>query len=163
MKNAFLATVVFTAAIHYSSAPAAAADIQLHGRYCTGTAPSGWRVVAENKQKVAFGADFLSGDGLAAAGYSSFSSGGMAPDQAVASNLTGFGKIPTRFANKRQTGQNEFSVEWESASVRGTAWYKIFPEPTGAVIIMRTANTAPANWQRRGAEASAVARSLICK
>jgi hypothetical protein len=55
-------------------------------------------VTAENKQKVAFGADLLSGDGLAAAGYASFAAMSMAPDQAVAYQLSGFGRTPTRFA-----------------------------------------------------------------
>jgi hypothetical protein len=53
-------------------------------------------------------------------------------------------------------------VEFESAAAHGMAWHKIFNGAQGTVIVMRTANTAPQNWQRRGAEATAVARSLIC-
>ncbi len=87
----------------------------------------------------------------------------MNPDQAVAGQLTGFGRMPARFANKRQIGPNEFEAGWESATVHGMAWFRIFPRASGNVITMRTANTSPRNWQRGKAEAAAVARSLTCK
>lgn len=81
----------------------------------------------------------------------------------MASWLTSAGWVPTRFGSKRQVGQNEFQVEYETAKQHGMAWYSVLPGPSGYVITMRTANTGPDAWQRRGGEASSVARSVTCK
>jgi len=150
--------------------PAPIAVRPVRGKYCVAFAPAGWAVVAENAQRVAFGADLSSGDGRAAAGYSVFAAGTLShmrgtetPDGAVAYSLSRMGRLPTQFSNKKQLAQNTFLVEFQNSVSHGVAFYEVFPSGNGGyVIVMRTANSAPADWQKRGMEASAVARSLHC-
>jgi hypothetical protein len=127
-------------------------------------------VTAENPQRIAFGADMLSGNGLAHAGFSVSGSGAMAarrgvetPDRAVANSLSAGGRLPTRFGVRKQLGPNVFLIEYENSVSHGVMWYEVFPAGRGGfVIVARQANSAPAAWSRAGAEASAVARSMHC-
>src|SRR4051794_21941180 len=87
----------------------------IRGNYCTAMGPQGWFVRAENAQRVAFGADLNSGDGLLGASYSIFSAGRLnvvpgseTPDRAVAATLTRFGQVQTRFGNRVQLAANVF-------------------------------------------------------
>src|ERR1035438_7564171 len=74
-----------------AGARAAPTAVQLvRGKYCVAYAPQGWRVTGENAQRIAFGADMLSANGLAHAGFSVVGGGAMAarhgvetPDRAV--------------------------------------------------------------------------------
>jgi hypothetical protein len=142
------------------------------GQYCRSLGPPGWAVIAENPQRVAFGADLVSADGLAYAGYSIFSTGQMSvqgfetPDRGVATQLTSFGSIRTRFGNRQQIGRNVFLVEYQTPANHGVAFYQVIPAGSaGYMVVMRTAGTGtgPGLWERRGPEAMAVARSLRCQ
>ncbi len=172
MKNTFvLIWLAVTAASIGQAAPTTVR--QFRGQYCSAMGPQGWAVVAENAQRVAFGADFLSSDGLVAAGYSIFGGGslthipgGETPDRAVALNLTQSGRLPTRFGNKQQIGPNVFLLEYQNANSHGVAFWQVIPAgPGGFMIVLRTAQTAttPGVFEKRGAEAMGVARSLRCQ
>jgi len=151
--------------------PAPIPVVPFRGRYCASLGPRGWFVAAENAQRVAFGADFSSADGKATAGYSIFGAGSLnplpghqTPDLAVAANLSGGGKIPTRFGTKQQLGPNVFLVSYQTASYEGIAFYQVIPAGRGGyMVVMRTAVAAAGLWGMRGAEASAVARALRCQ
>ncbi len=135
--------------------------------------PAGWAVIAENAQRVAFGADLVNADNTAYAGYSIFGAGSLTavpgsetPDRAVAKSLTGFGRIPVKFGTRQQLASNVFLVEYQSATNHGVAFWEVFPAGRGGyMIVMRTAGTGavPGQWQKKGAEAMAVARSLHCQ
>ncbi len=154
-----------------SSRPAPVAVVPFRGQYCGSLGPRGWFVRAENAQRVAFGADLTSGDGKASAGYSIFSAGTLnvvpgneTPDRAVAANLTGMGRIPTRFGNKQQLGPNVFLIYFQNASYEGVGFYQVIPTGGGGyMIVLRTAVTATGAWRWRGSEASAVARAMRCQ
>lgn len=141
------------------------------GRYCAAFGPRGWAVVAEDAERVAFGADFLSGDGMAAAGYAVGAAGRLSglpgyqtPDSAVAMNLTMRGQMPFTAVRKAQVGPNTFVVEYTNRQSHGMALYRVFPAGPGSwMVVLRTASTGLANWQTRGAEAVAVARGLRCQ
>ncbi len=140
------------------------------GQYCMSMGPRGWAVIAENPQRVSFGADMLSGDGKAAASYAIFGTGNMAPmrgfetpDRAVAFNLSRFGQLRAQFGERRQIDRNVFTLPYRTAETQGMAYYQVIPAQQGGwMVVLRTAYTALGFWDRRGAEASAVARSLRC-
>ena len=123
--------------------------------------------------RVAFGADLVNADNTAYAGYSIFGAGSLTavpgsetPDRAVAKSLTGFGRIPVKFGTRQQLASNVFLVEYQSATNHGVAFWEVFPAGRGGyMIVMRTAGTGavPGQWQKKGAEAMAVARSLHCQ
>ena len=144
------------------------------GRYCASVGPAGWAVIAENAQRVAFGADFTNGDHTAYAGYAVFGGGALAsgvpgsetPDRAVARNVTNMGQTITKFGPRQQLGPNVFLIEYQSATNHGVAYWQVIPAGKGGfMIVLRTAGTgaAPGMWQKKGAEAMAVARSLRCQ
>jgi hypothetical protein len=142
------------------------------GQYCASVGPPGWAVIAENPQRSSFGADLASGDGQAYAGYSIFPAGSIAPpgfetpSRAVAASLTSFGTIPVRFGSQRQLGPNVFLLEYLSATNHGVAFYQVIPAGgDGYMIVMRTAGTGTGAgmWEKKVAEAMAVARSLRCQ
>ncbi len=143
----------------------------LHGRYCQAFGPQGWFVAAEDAERVGFGADFLSSDGLVAAGYSVGAAGALSHipghqtvDSAVAMNLTLGGRMRLNSARKVQTGPNSFLVEYVTDVAHGLASYRVFPAGRGSwIVVLRTASTGLATWPQRGAEAVAVARSLRCQ
>jgi hypothetical protein len=146
--------------------------VPFHGNYCSSMGPVGWAVIAENPQRSAFGADFASGDGLAYAGYSIFPSGAMAgpgfetPGKAVAASLSGFGTVSVRYGDRRQIGPNVFLLEYITPTNHGVAFYQVIPAGAdGAMVVMRLAGTSVSAgiWQKRAAEAMAVARSLRCQ
>jgi hypothetical protein len=61
---------------------------------------------------------------------------------------------------------NVFLLEYQSATNYGVAFYQPIPASAdGYMIVMRTARTGtgPGLWEKRGAEAMAVARSLECQ
>jgi hypothetical protein len=168
---AVLLPVAMNAGQQGAARPAPIAVVPFRGQYCGSVGPRGWFVRAENAQRVAFGADFTSGDGKVSAGYSIFAAGSLNtvpgfenPDRAVAANLTGMGSIPTRFGNKQQIGPNVYLISYQTASYEGMAFYQVIATGRGGyMVVMRTAVTAPGQWKWRGAEASAVARSLRCQ
>ena len=157
------------------AAPVGRAPIQVQyfrGRYCSSLGPPGWAVIAENAQRVAFGADFANANGTAYAGYSIFAGGRLGisgtetPDRAVAYQLTGFGRTQIRFGNRQQMGPNVYLIEYQSATNHGVAFWQVIPAGQGSfMIVMRTAGTgaAPGLFQKYGAEAMAVARALRCQ
>ena len=182
LRKLFLATAIIALFLmpncHAQSRPAAGArpapvKVQpFRGQYCGSVGPPGWAVIAENPQRVAFGADLMSADGMAFAGYSIFSAGPMAPmgldtpDRAVAATLTGFGTTPAQFGPRQQLGPNVFMIEYKTATNHGVAFYEVFPAgEVGNMIVMRTAGTgnSPGQWNKRREEAFAVARSLHCQ
>jgi hypothetical protein len=143
------------------------------GRYCYSIGPAGWAVIAENAQRVAFGADFVSADGQAYAGFAIFGGGPPTalqgqetPDRAVATQLSNFGRTQTQFTNRIQIAQNIFMIEYRSATNRGVAYWHVMSNGMGGFLItMRTAGTgsAPGLFEKRGPEAMAVARYLHCQ
>jgi hypothetical protein len=149
---------------------AAAALNPIYGRYCTASAPPGWFVAAESAQRVAFGADLQSGDGMAGASYAVFSAGALnivpgneTPERAVANAITLSGWQPARFGTRQQIGPDEFQIEFQNASSRGYAFYHVFPAGPGSyMIVLRQAITGTGVWRQRSAEAAAVARSVHC-
>ena len=160
------ASAVATAAPH--AQPMAVTGFR--GQYCMSMGPRGWAVIAENPQRVSFGADMLSGDGKAAAGYAIFGTGTMAPmrgfetpDRAVAFNLSHFGQMRAEFGERKQIDRNVFTVPYRTTETQGMAYYQVIPaQAGGSMVVLRTAYTALGFWDRRGAEAAAVARSLRC-
>ena len=141
------------------------------GQYCSSMGPRGWAVIAENPQRVSFGADLLSGDGKAAASYSIFGVGSLNrmpgfenPDRAVAASVSRLGALRVRFGQKQQVDRNVFTVSFQTSESDGMAFYQVVPsQPGGAMVVLRTAYVASGSWKMRGAEASAVARSLHCQ
>lgn len=142
------------------------------GQYCASVGPPGWAVIDENPQRSSFGADLASGDRLAFAAYSIFPAGSIAPpgsetpSSAVANTLTAFGTVQVRFGRHRQLAPNIFLLEYVSATNHGVAFYQVIPAGgDGYMIVMRMAGTgtSPGQWEKRGAEAMAVARSMVCQ
>jgi len=142
------------------------------GQYCASVGPPGWAVIDENPQRSSFGADLASGDRLAFAAYSIFPAGSIAPpgfetpSRAVTSTLTNFGTIQVRFGSHRQLAPNVFLLDYVSATNHGVAFYQVIPAGAdGYMIVMRMAGTgtSPGQWEKRGAEAMAVAHSLVCQ
>ncbi len=149
--------------------PAPVAVAPFHGQYCSSFGPRGWAVTAENPQQFSFGADFLSADGKAGAGYSIFPAGNLnptpgfqSPDAAVAATLSLMGYQKVTFGQKMQLATNVYAVPFRLPASEGVAFYQVMPVPGGAMVALRTATTLTGNWAARGAEASAVARSLHC-
>ena len=153
--------------------PAPVQVTPFRGKYCYSIGPAGWAVIAENAQRVAFGADFVSADGAAYAGFGIFGGGPPTsiqgqetPDRAVAVHLSNFGRTPTRFGNRVQIAPNVYMLEYRSATNRGVAFWNVMSNGAGGFMItMRTAGTgaAPGLFEKRGAEAMAVARYLHCQ
>jgi hypothetical protein len=167
MRRSNLPVVVLTFAAGVFAASAVANPIAvrpLRGNYCSAMAPQGWFVKAENAQRVAFGADLVSGDGMLGVGYSVFGGGTLTgmrgyetPDRAVAMSLG------TRLGNLRQLASNVFLAEYGTNVFHGVAFYEVFPAGRGGfMIVLRTATTASRLWRQRAGEAAAVARSLHC-
>jgi hypothetical protein len=161
-----------TASVPAFSAPRAAPTQvgAFRGQYCRSMGPRGWAVIAENPQRVAFGADLMSADGKAAASYAIFGAGSLNPlrgyenpDRAVASNLSRFGQEQVRFGRRMQLDQNVYAISYQTSQAEGMAFWQVIPmQAGGAMVVMRTAYAASGHWRERGAEASAVARSLRC-
>lgn len=153
-----------------ASPPQPMAVAGFRGQYCMSMGPRGWAVIAENPQRVSFGADLLSGDGKAAASYAIFGTGTLAPmrgfdtpDRAVAFNLSRLGQLRTQFGERRQIDRNVFTLPYRTSEAQGMAYYQVIPaQAGGSMVVLRTAYTALGFWDRRGTEASAVARSLRC-
>jgi hypothetical protein len=143
--------------------------VPFHGQYCASVGPQGWRVVAENPQRSAFGADFSAADGKAQGGYQIFPGGALnplpgaqTPEGAVAITLSGFGAQQVRFGQRHQLERNVYEVFYTAQQAEGVAYYQVIPEPQGFMIVLRIAYTYLGGWGQRGAEASAVMRSLRC-
>jgi hypothetical protein len=144
--------------------------VGFRGQYCTSMGPRGWALIAENAQRVAFGADSLSPDGKAAASYAIFGAGTLNtmpgfenPDRAVATNVSHLGSERARFGQRQQLDRNVFAISYQTAQSEGMAFWQVFPVQNGGyMIVLRTAYTAAGYWKVRGSEASAVARSLHC-
>jgi len=171
-KQALIAFVALSAAAlvqnGYSATPMQVTVF--HGQYCSSMGPRGWNIIAENPQRSAFGADSVSADGRAYAGYGIFGSGALAggmpgaetPDGAVALHLSQLGAHPASLGRRQQLDRNSFAVFYRNDQNEGVAFYEVFPSPGGAMILMRQAAVALGTWRMRGAEASAVARSMHC-
>jgi hypothetical protein len=155
------------------AAPQPAAVHSFRGKFCSAMGPQGWAVIAENPQRSAFGADVLSPDGVVSAGYAIWGGGALThlpgdetPDRAVARNITRMGSLQTNFGKKQQIGPNVFLLEFQNSNGHGVAFWQVIPTgPGGFMIVLRTAETANTQglWQKRAAEAMAVARSLHCQ
>jgi hypothetical protein len=145
------------------------AVVPFHGQYCASMGPRGWAVTAENPQSFAFGAEFLSSDTKAGAGFSVFPAGAINPtpgfsnaDAAVAATLSNMGMRKIAFGQKHPLAQNIYAVSFRLPESEGVAYYQVIPVPGGAMVTLRTATTLTGLWASRGAEASGVARSLRC-
>ncbi|MDP9014096.1 MAG: hypothetical protein M3O41_15845 [Pseudomonadota bacterium] len=144
--------------------------VGFRGQYCMSMGPRGWAVIAENAQRVAFGADSVSQDGKAAASYAIFGAGTLNtmpgfenPDRAVATSVSGLGSERVRFGQRHQLDRNVFAASYQTPQSEGMAfWQVISVQNGGYMIVLRTAYTAAGYWKARGPEASAVARSLHC-
>jgi hypothetical protein len=140
--------------------------VAFRGQYCSSMGPRGWAFTAENPQRSAFGADSVSPDQRSYAGYAIFPTvAGTAmasPDQAVAMHLSALGAHPATLGRRQQLDRNVFAVSYRNDQNEGMAFYEVFPFQGGAMILMRQAATSPGQWKARGAEASAVARSMRC-
>jgi hypothetical protein len=140
--------------------------VAFRGQYCSSMGPRGWAFTAENPQRSAFGADSVSPDQRSYAGYAIFPTiAGTAmasPEQAVAMHLSAMGAHPATLGRRQQLDRNVFAVPYRNDQNEGMAFYEVFPFQGGAMILMRQAATSPGQWKVRGAEASAVARSMRC-
>jgi hypothetical protein len=141
----------------------------IRGQYCMGFAPPGYRVAAENPQRVAFGADVHRQDGRGGASYAVFGGGPITgvpawetPEGAIASWLSGNGSTPTRFGRPAPVEPGVSAVEFQTPSARGVAIYRVLPQQGGFVVVMRTAMAQPDLWALSAPELVAVARSLRC-
>jgi hypothetical protein len=166
---AALALALTAASLAAQTRPHPEPVVPFHGPYCASMGPRGWAVTSENPQSFAFGADFLSSDGKAGAGFSVFPSGAMNPtpgsssaDAAVAATLSSMGMRKITFGTKHQLAQNIYPVSFRLPESEGIAYYQVIPVPGGAMVTRRTATTLTGLWAARGAEAGGVARSLHC-
>jgi len=161
---ALLATAFVAAQAQRGARPVGVTSF--HGQYCSSMGPRGWAVTAENPQRVAFGADSMSPDGKAYAGYAVFSTIAgtpmATPEAAVAMHLSAMGAHPATLGRRMQLDRNTFAVSYRNDQNEGMAFYEVFPFQGGAMILMRQAATSPGQWRQRGPEASAVARSMRC-
>src|SRR5262245_59557537 len=151
---------------------------KVRGRFCVAAAPEGWTVAAENPTGTAFGADLTRSDGAAVASYLIFGvplqmrssnyyqQWYATPEQAVMSQLTQFGSKPMNCNRPAElvTGSGYMGMACQSPALKGVVAYKVFDGGNGAyVVLMRTAGAPPAAWDRHGAEATAVSRSIQCQ
>ena len=175
MKGAFLCAVLL------ASATTSLGQIQvqkLRGRYCAASTPEGWTVAAENPTRAAFGADLTRRDGAAIASYLIFGvprdmrsspyyqQWYVTPDRAVMAQLTQFGSKPMNCNRPSElvAGSGYMGMACQSPALKGVVAYKVFDTGDGGyVVVMRSAGAAPAVWNRYGAEATTVARSLECQ
>ena len=88
------------------------------------------------------------------------------PGRAVAASLSNFGTLQVQFGAHRQLAPNVFLLEYTTPTNHGVAFYQVIPAGAeGAMVVMRQAGTSisPGQWESRGPEAMAVARSLVCQ
>ena len=175
MKRALLC-ITFIA---YATTSLAEVHVQtIRGRYCTAAAPQGWTVAAENPTGSAFGADLTRSDGAALASYLIFGVPAqmrsspvyqqwyVTPERAVLAQLTQFGAKPMSCNRPAELllGSGYMGMACQSPALKGLVAYKVFGAGDGGyVVLMRTAGGPHATWNRYGAEATAVARSLQCQ
>jgi hypothetical protein len=169
LANAALMLAFSTQVVTAQTRPSPLPVVSFHGQYSASMGPHGWAVTSENPQSFAFGADFLSSDGKAGAGFSVFPTGAINPtpgfssaDTAVAATLSNMGMRRITFGPKHQLAQNIYAVSFRLPESEGVAYYQVIPVPNGAMVTLRTATTLTGYWPSRGAEASGVARSLHC-
>lgn len=175
MKGAFLwfAFAAFTA-----NGAGPAKVIKLSGKYCAASAPEGWTVAAEQPAGAAFGADLKRLDGAAIASYlivgvpaamrrdPYYGKWYATPERAVMAQLTQFGTKPVSCGRPTELvpGSGYLSMACQETALRGLVVYRVFGQQDGGyVVLMRTAGTPHASWNRYGKEAATVARSLVCK
>jgi hypothetical protein len=175
MKRAFLC------AIFLACATTSLGQIRvqkIRGRFCAASGPEGWAVAAENPAGTAFGADLTRRDVAAMASYLIFGvprdmrtsayyqQWYVTPDRAVMAQLTQFGS-KTMNCNRPSelvAGSGYMGMACQSPALKGVVAYKVFDTGDGGYIVaMRSAGAPPAVWDRYGAEATAVARSLECQ
>ena len=103
-----LMTLSLAAQTQAQTRPRPVAVVPFHGQYCASMGPRGWAVTSENPQSFAFGADFLSSDTKAGAGFSVFPAGGLnptpgfnSPDAAVAATLSNMGMRKITFGDRK--------------------------------------------------------------
>ena len=160
------AALSLTSHAQRGASPAPMQVIAFHGQYCHSMGPRGWAVIAENPQRSAFGADSLSPDGKAYAGYSIFPTAAIpgmdSPDRAVAFQLSEMGMHPATLGRRQQLAPNTYAVAYRNDKNEGMAFYEVFQFQGSSVILMRQAATSLGGWRTRGPEASAVARSMHC-
>ena len=175
MKRAFLC-VAFMA---YAATSLGEIHVQkLRGRFCAAAAPEGWKVAAENPAGTSFGADLMRSDGAAVASYlifgvppqmrssAHYQQWYATPERAVMAQVTQFGSRPMSCNRPAElvAGSGYLGMACQSPTLKGLVAYKVFGAGDGGyVVLMRTAGAPPAAWNRYGAEATTVARSVECQ
>lgn len=150
------------------------ADVR-DGRLCRALAPSDWSFTGENPAGSAFGADIQRADGQAIASYylvgvppemrtsPVYGRWYATPHQAAMATLTQLGTRAVQCGAPSSPAPGLSLMHCRTSQLVGLALYQSFPMPNnGFVLVMRTAATAPAVWQRDGALVSAVSRSIHC-
>jgi hypothetical protein len=150
------------------------ADVR-SGRYCKAVAPADWSFTAENPAGSAFGADLRRADGGAVVSYfivgvppemrasPQYARWYATPHQAAMATLSQMGTAPVQCAAPTVPAPGLNLMQCRTPQLVGLALYQVFPMANnGYVLVLRTAATVPQAWQRDGALASAVARSIRC-
>jgi len=148
-------------------------------QFCEAAAPEGWTVSTQSPAGTAFRADLTRLDGAASASYLVFgvhpqvSSSAhykqwySTPERAVIGQFTQFGSKPMTCNRPAElvAGSGYMGMTCQSPALEGVVAYKVFGtvESGGYAVLMRTASAPPATWNRYGAEATAVARSVQCQ
>lgn len=145
------------------------------GRYCKAIAPPDWSVTAENPAGNAFGADLRRADGSAVASWfivgvppemrasAQYARWYATPHQAAMATLSQMGTVQVQCGAPRAPAPGLSLMQCRTPQFVGLALYQAFPTANnGFVLVLRTAATVPQAWQRDGALASAVARSIRC-
>ncbi len=145
------------------------------GRHCTALAPQDWSFTGENPAGSAFGADMFRADGKIGASYfivgvpaemrSSpyYSRWYATPHQAVMATLTQMGSAAVQCSAPSAPAPGLSLMQCRTPQFVGLALYQAFPMAgNGFVLVIRTAAAVPGLWEREGALASAVSRSIRC-
>lgn len=161
------------AAAQTASAPTKV--VKRQGRVCTAAAPADWSFTGENAAGAAFGADMQRADGQAIASYFIVGVAGemrrsatygrwyATPQQGVLATLSQFGSVAVQCDAPGAPAPGLALMRCRTPRFVGLAMYQVFPMAgNGYVLVIRTAGTTPALWQRDAAAASAVSRSIRC-
>jgi hypothetical protein len=171
LMSCVLVGIVSVAQSHSATKPRSAPTqvVAFHGQYCASMGPRGWSVMGEDAERMAFSANFMSLDTAAAGGYQVVPFSGYlsargfdTADHAVATVLSNGYKTPLQFGVKSQLAPNIYSVPYKTDTVEGIAFFEVMPFPGQPLVAIRYAYTRIGFWVARGAEASAVVRSIHC-
>jgi hypothetical protein len=145
------------------------------GRACNALAPTDWSFTGEKAAGNSFGADMQRADGRLLASYFIVGVPGemrasptygrwyATPQQAALATLSQLGTVPVQCGNTSTPRPGLWLMQCRTPQYVGLALYQAFPmQGNGFVLVMRTAGAVPALWQREGALAAAVSRSIRC-